>query len=324
MSSKVTFHDLVVKLKDLASELERTPTQSEFINLGVSKRQIAKYKYSEIVKAADLQPNKHSKTTPAVVPVVKPPKILFYDIETAPITSYVWGLFDQNVGLNQIVEDWFILSFAAKYQGESEYHYFDQRSAIPVQDDKNLLISVHKVLSDADVLVGHNAVKFDFRKLNARFIKHDLAPLNNFIHIDTLKIARKHFAFTSNKLSYLADYLKCESKKSEHKKFSGFDMWTECLKGNQEAFLEMESYNKMDVEVLEQVYNKLAVWEPTINFQAFYFGTVCSCGHTKFYKDGFRYTRQGKFQIFRCNNCSKTFTAKENLIDKDLRKSFFK
>ena len=43
--NKVTFHDLVVQLKELASELERTPTQIEFINSGVSKRQIAKYKY---------------------------------------------------------------------------------------------------------------------------------------------------------------------------------------------------------------------------------------------------------------------------------------
>jgi uncharacterized protein YprB with RNaseH-like and TPR domain len=322
--TKVTFHDLVVQLKELAEELERTPTQIEFVNSGVSKRQIQKYTYSKIVDAAGLEPNKFAQKTAPIEPVIRPPRILFYDIETAPITSYVWGLFDQNIGLNQIVEDWFILSFAAKFQGEDNYHYFDQRSEIPVQDDKNLLISVHKLLSDTDVLVGHNAIKFDFKKLNARFIKHGLVPLNNFVHIDTLKIARKHFAFTSNKLSYLAEYLKCESKKSEHKKFSGMDMWVECLKGNQEAFQEMEAYNKMDVEVLEQVYNKLAPWEPTINFQAFYFGTICSCGHTKFFKDGFRYTRQGKFQVFRCHNCAKTFTAKENLIDKDLRKSFFK
>lgn len=322
--SKVTFHDLVVQLKELAKKLERTPTLIEFVNSGVSKRQIQKYKYSKIVEGAGLKQNKHSQTTDPIEPVIRPPKILFYDIETAPITSYVWGLFDQNIGLNQVVEDWFILSFAAKYQGSDVFHYFDQRSETPIQNDEKLLKSIHKVLSDADVLVGHNSVKFDFKKLNARFIKHGLCPLNNFIHIDTLKIARKHFSFTSNKLSYLAEYLNCDSKKSEHKKFSGMNLWIECLKGNQEAFQEMEDYNKMDVEVLEQVYNKLAPWEPTINFQAFYFGTICSCGHTKFFKDGFRYTRQGKFQIFRCHNCSKTFSAKENLIDKDLRKSFFK
>jgi DNA polymerase elongation subunit (family B) len=321
---KVTFHDLVVKLKELARELERTPTQLEFLNAGVSKRQIAKYKYSKIVEAAGLEQNKHSQTTDPIQPVIRPPKILFFDIETAPITSYVWGLFDQNIGLNQVIEDWFVLSFAARYQGETEYHYFDQRSVMPVQNDEDLLKSIHEVLSGADVLIGHNSVKFDFRKLNARFIKYGLQPLNHFIHIDTLKIARKHFSFTSNKLSYLAEYLKCEIKKSEHKEFDGMSLWTECLKNNQRAFEVMEQYNKTDVDVLEIVYNKLAPWEPSINFQAFYFGTICSCGHTKFFKDGFRYTRQGKFQVFRCHNCSKTFTAKENLIDKDLRKTFFK
>lgn len=321
---KVTFHDLVVQLKELAKELDRTPTQLEFISKGASKRQIAKHRYSEIVKAAGLEPNRHSQTTAPIEPVIRPPKILFYDIETAPITSYHWGLFDQTIGLNQIIEDWFILSFSARYQGETDYYYFDQRSETHIQNDENLLKQVHKVLSGADVLVGHNSVKFDFKKLNARFIKYGLLPLNHFIHVDTLKIARKHFAFTSNKLSYLADYLKCDIKKSEHAKFKGMDLWNECLKGNQEAFTEMESYNKTDVDVVEQVYDKLAPWEPTINFQAFLFGTVCSCGQTKFFKDGFRYTRQGKFQVFRCHNCSKTFTAKENLIDKDLRKTFFK
>lgn len=322
--SKVSFHDLVVKLKELASNLERTPTQVEFINYGVSKRQIQKHKYSEIVKAAGLVPNKHSQSTAPIEPVVRPPRILFYDIETAPITSYVWSLFDQNVGLNQVVEDWFILSFAAKFKDNIEYFYFDQRNVRPLQNDENLLKSVHKLLSSADVLIGHNSIKFDFKKLNARFIKHNLSPLNHFIHIDTLKIARKNFSFTSNKLSYLAEYLGCATKKSEHAKFSGMQLWVECLKGNLEAFEEMEAYNKIDVEVLEQVYNKLAPWEASINFQSFYFGTICSCGHTKFFKDGFRYTKQGKFQVFRCHNCSKTFTAKENLIDKNIRSSFFK
>lgn len=321
---KPSFHDLVVKLKKLASDLDRTPTLIDFVKSGVSKRQIHKHTYSKIVAAADLNPNKHAQTTDPIQPVFKPPRVLFYDIETAPITSYHWGLFDQNIGLNQIVEDWFILSFAGKFQGESDYYYFDQRKETPVQDDKNLLTSIHKLLSDVDVLIGHNAIKFDFKKLNARFIKHDLCPLNNFIHVDTLRIARKHFSFTSNKLSYLAHYLKCDSGKSEHKKFAGMEMWTECLKGNQEAFQEMEAYNKMDVEVLEQVYNKLAPWEPTINFQAFHGGTICSCLSTLFHKDGFRFTRQGKFQVYRCRNCSKTFTAKENLIDKDLRKGFYK
>jgi hypothetical protein len=46
------------------------------------------------------------------------PRIVTLDIETAPIQSFHWGLFDQNIGLNQVACDWSILSFAAKWLDE--------------------------------------------------------------------------------------------------------------------------------------------------------------------------------------------------------------
>lgn len=321
---KQDFHSLVSKLKELANEKGATPTLREFVDSGISKRQIIKHKYSELVRAAGLEPNKHAQKTEPIDPVVRPPKILFFDIETAPITAYAWGLYDQTIGLNQIIEDWFILSYAAKFGGDDRFFYLDQRFANPITDDFQLLCGIHHLLSEADIIVTHNGDKFDRKKLNARFIKHGLEPLNHYQSIDTLKIARKHFAFTSNKLSYLAEFLGCQTLKSDHSEFSGFSLWSECMKGNQAAFEAMQAYNQTDVDVLVQVYQKLAIWEPSINFQAYYQKTVCICGKAEFFKDGFRFTRQGRFQVFRCRHCSKTFTAKENLIEKDLRKDFFK
>jgi uncharacterized protein YprB with RNaseH-like and TPR domain len=317
-------HELVVKLKALAHEIGKTPTLRQFVDSGISKRQIQKHKYSEICKAAGLEVNKHSQTTEPIEPIIRPPKILFFDIETAPITAYTWGTFDQTIGLNQILEDWFVLSYAAKFKDDDRFFYLDQRFSNPIQDDFQLMCGIHHLLSEADIVVGHNSAKFDHKKLNARFIKYDLPPLSHYQVIDTLKIARKHFAFTSNKLSYLAEFLGCDMLKSDHAEFSGFSMWSECLKGNKAAFEAMEAYNKIDVEVLISVYERLAKWEPTINFQSFFYSPICVCGNKKFFKDGFKYTRQGKFQVRRCSECSKTFTAKENLIDKDLRKGFFK
>ena len=317
-------HELVSKLKELARETNKTPTLREFVNSGVSKRQITKHKFSEIVKAAGLEPNKHAQTTEPVEPAIRPPRILFFDIETAPITAHTWGTWDQTVGLNQIIEDWFVLSYAAKFQYDERIFYLDQRFSNPIQDDFQLLCGIHHLLSEADVVIGHNSARFDHKKLNARFIKHDLQPLNHYQIIDTLKIAKKHFAFTSNKLSYLANFLKCDIQKSEHPEFAGFSMWSECMKGNHKAFEAMESYNKIDVLVLEEVYKKLAKWEPSINFQSFYYAPTCICGNTKFFKDGFKYTRQGKFQVRRCSVCSKTFVEKHSQIDKDLRKNFYK
>jgi uncharacterized protein YprB with RNaseH-like and TPR domain len=317
-------HALVAKLKDLAREKGKTPTLREFVASGVSKRVINKYRYSELCKMAGLEVNKHADTTEPVDVVVRPPRILFFDIETAPITGYTWGTYDQNV--IKVLKDWFVLSYAAKYRDDERYFYMDQRFAKPIEDDFQLLCGIHHLISESDILVSHNGDRFDRRKLNARFIKHGLAPLNHYQSIDTLKIARKHFAFTSNKLADLAKFLDCEIEKSSHAKYPGFSMWDECMKGNHEAFAEMESYNKTDVDVLIQVFNKLAPWEPTINIQSFYQRQKCICGGESFHKDGFRFTRQGRFQVFRCkaHGCGKTFTAKENLIDKDMRKRFTK
>jgi uncharacterized protein YprB with RNaseH-like and TPR domain len=315
-------HELVARLKALAHELGRTPTVVQFVASGISKRQINKHKYSEICKAAGLEVNKHAQTTDPIEPVIRPPRILFFDIETAPIKGYTWGTYEQSV--IKVIEDWFVLSYAAKFRADDRFFYLDQRYAKPVEDDFQLLCGIHHLISECDILVGHNSMRFDTRKLNARFIKHGLAPLNHYTQIDTLKIARKHFAFTSNKLADLAKFLDCDIHKSTHAKFPGFSMWDECLKGNEESFMEMESYNKTDVDVLIQVFNKLAPWDSTINYQSFHYVPTCSCGNTKFYKDGFKYSRQGKFQVRRCSECSKTFVEKTNLIDKDLRKGFMK
>ena len=315
-------HELVTKLKALASELNKTPTLREFVDSGISKRQIQKHKYSEIVRAAGLEPNKHAQSTDPIEPVIRPPRILFFDIETAPITGYTWGTYEQSV--IKILKDWFVLSYAAKFQGEDKHYYLDQRFANPIEDDFQLLCGIHHLISEADIIVTHNGDKFDRKKLNARFIKYDLPPLNHYQSIDTLKIARRHFSFTSNKLADLAVYLNCDIHKSTHAKFPGFSMWDEMMKGNIEAFEECEVYNKTDVDVLIEVYRKLAKWESSINFQSFYYAPTCVCGNTKFYKDGFKYTRQGKFQVRRCSECSKTFVEKTNQIDKDLRQGFMK
>ena len=45
----------------------------------------------------------------------KTPRILLMDIETAPLEVYSWGIRKQHLGHFQIKEEWFILSWAAKW-----------------------------------------------------------------------------------------------------------------------------------------------------------------------------------------------------------------
>ncbi|MCS6281462.1 MAG: ribonuclease H-like domain-containing protein [Dolichospermum sp.] len=321
---KPTFHDLVVRLKELARERGKTPSMIEFITSGVSRRQIDKYKYSKIVDAAGLEANPSSRNSEPAKVIIRPPKILILDIETSSILAHVWGLYDQNVSLNQIEQDWYILSFAAKWYKGEEIFYWDQRKARPKNDDKKILTAIHKLLDEADYAAGHNLARFDLKKLNARFILHGLPPVKPFEIIDTLRIAKKHFAFTSNKLEHLARYLKCELEKSEHAEFSGMKLWTETMSGNVKAFDAMKEYNIMDVKVTEMVLEKLLPWEPSIKFQSNYWEAVCSCGCKEFKKNGYKFNRSGAFQMYRCVECSKCFIDKSNLVDKDARKSFFK
>ena len=71
------------------------------------------------------------------------PKILVLDIETSPIISHVWGLWDNNVSLNQVQTDWHLLSWAAKWLGEKEIMYCDQRGHHDISDDDDLLSGLH-------------------------------------------------------------------------------------------------------------------------------------------------------------------------------------
>jgi hypothetical protein len=256
-------------------------------------------------------------------------KILLFDIETAPILSYVWGIWDQNVGLNQISKDSHILSWAAKWhdpEGKINYPmlYADQRAAKDIENEKEMLKGMWSLLDAADIVITQNGKRFDIKRLNARFMIHGMGRPSNYRQIDTLQEAKKHFAFTSNKLEYLAKILKCESKKLTKRKFAGFELWTECLVGNKEAWKEMEKYNKQDVTVLEEVYIKLRPWIDVINFSVFHGENVCSCGSKHFISKGVHATNSGIFKRFKCKACGKPSYEKQNLLTPEKRKSLRK
>lgn len=327
-SLKNDIHELVCKLKDLAKEMGKTPTRRDFLANGVRKIVLDRCGgHNAICRAAGLEINKGNRKGDDITVVIRPPRILFFDIETFPIITYTWDMKPNYIPIEMMITDWAMLSYAGQFLGEKEIEYFDQRkyAKTNVRNDLEQVQRVHALLKRTDVLVAHN-VMFDWGKVNAKFLEYELEPLNHLVLVDTWRIATRVFkrGLTSGKLVHLAEFLKCKNRKGGHKKYPGFAMWRACEQNLPGAFQECEEYNKMDVTVLEEVYHKLVKYDPSINFQSFYYGTVCTCGGKKFRKDGHKYTKQGKFQMFRCNNCAKIFTAKENMIHKDTRKQFFK
>lgn len=251
------------------------------------------------------------------------PRVLIIDIETSPIISYTWGLFDQNVALNQVLQDWNILSYAAKFLGESKIYYNDLSKSKDVHNDKNLLEEIWKLLDEADIVIGQNSISFDVKKIKSRMIIHGMKPPSSFKQVDTMRIAKKHFNFTSNKLEYLSKTLCTKHEKLSHKEFAGFELWRECLKGNKKAWAQMKAYNIEDVRATEELYTKLQPFDNSINYNLYTDteSTICSCGSTEFHKNGYCYTSMGKYQRYSCKKCGAEVRGKNNVFNEDKKLS---
>jgi predicted RNA-binding Zn-ribbon protein involved in translation (DUF1610 family) len=236
------------------------------------------------------------------------PKIVTLDIETAPIESYHWGLWQQNIGLEQINVEWTILSFSAKWLHEDKVIYKDtgNRGKNKVRDDSVLLKDLWNILNEADIVVAQNGKSFDIKKINARLLMNGYGPYSPVKVVDTMLVAKAQFNFTSNKLAWMSKHL-TETKKSEHKLFPGFELWQQCLQDNAKAWSEMKKYNCIDTLSTEQLYLKLRPWiegHPNVASYSNSEKEACpKCGSESIVKRGFRYTQSGQYQQYQCNDC---------------------
>jgi uncharacterized protein YprB with RNaseH-like and TPR domain len=243
----------------------------------------------------------------------KAPKILLFDIETAPNLSYVWGHYEQNVIAHE--QESYMLSFAYKWLGDKtvtvrslpDYKRYKPGDT----DDKELVKDLWNLLDQADIVIAHNGDKFDILKANTRFIYHDMEPPQFYRTVDTLKIARNQFKFNSNKLDDLGRYLGV-GRKVPH---TGASLWFGCMSGDKASWDTMCKYNKQDVSLLERVYLKLRPWaprHPNLNvFAGKTSDTSCTkCGSSKVIKRGFAYTDVSRAQRYFCNDCRGYSTGK--------------
>jgi hypothetical protein len=194
-------------------------------------------------------------------PVILPGDLVI-DIETAPILSYTWGTFKQNVNIpDGIVEDWCILSYAAKWVGKPEVFYQDTggRGVDKVRDDSILMPGLWALMNKARNVIAQNGNRFDVKKINWRLVYHKFPPYDPVRISDTLLASRRLFAATSHKLAWLAEKL-TDTPKSKHRKFPGMELWVECLKDNPAAWVEMKKYNIQDIKATEKLWIRQQEW----------------------------------------------------------------
>lgn len=253
---------------------------------------------------------------------MSPPRVVTLDIETAPLESYTWGLWDQNVGLDMVKAEWTILAYAAKWHGTKGVIYNDAggRGVLKVRDDRHLLRGLWAVLNDADLVVAQNGKKFDIKKINARLVMAGLPPYAPVRVIDTLQAAKTVFGFTSNRLEWMSKHL-TNTPKSAHKKFPGFELWRECLADNPAAWAEMKKYNIRDVVATEKVYEKLRPWITNHPNMGAYSPTTAAhscpkCQSAATQKRGVAVTQHGRYHRFQCNACGGWSRGKEMVVGK--------
>ncbi len=228
--------------------------------------------------------------------------LLCIDIETSPLRGYTWGKYEQNV--IEFDKYWAILAFSAKWiggkhitKGLPSYSGYHKGS----EDDKKLVKEIWNLLDKADVAIAHNGDQFDFRKINARFSYYGMPPPSPYKTVDTKKIAKRYFAFDSNKLDDLGEFLGL-GRKVRHE---GFEMWKGCMAGDPVSWNHMLKYNRQDVALLERIYLHLRPYASQHpNMGLFVNHTVCpKCQSKELEPRGWAFNKTTKYRRLRCKAC---------------------
>lgn len=183
-------------------------------------------------------------------------KTLIIDLETTPnIGASFGGRWEVNIVW--FLKETELLSFSWKWHGEKNTYVKSLRNYKNRKKSQLLLVKdLHKIMSEADIIVAHNGKSFDFKMANRFFLKEGLKPIQDYKQVDTKLMCKSVFKFTSNKLDDVANYLGLGRKLNT----GGFELWKGCLEWDKKSFDLMEKYNKQDVILLEKVYDKLLPW----------------------------------------------------------------
>lgn len=232
-------------------------------------------------------------------------RILFWDIETSPIIAAVWGLYDQQIQYSSVLQDWHVICAAWKWDGDDQVHSITCTG----KNDKHVIKKLHSLVSQSDAIVAHNGDNFDWKKLMARVIYHDLPPIPPPIMIDTLKQARK-YGFTSRKLDDLGTFLDIGNKLHVER-----GLWVKATHGDKDAITALETYCRGDIEPLQKLYHKLRPYAPiSFNMGHSSNGQCCpKCGSSNFIRRGVRKRKHSQVARFSCIDCRAWFCGKSTI-----------
>ena len=232
------------------------------------------------------------------------PKLLFLDIETAPILMTSWSMRPPYAGAVWVERDTFILMFSYKWAHEKTVKVVClpdfPRYKRSKHDDKDLCAVLHALLDSADIVAAHN-IAFDIPKINSRLIVNGLKPPSPYKQLCTLKAARRSFKFDSHKLDNVSRYLGLGRKIPN----TGAALWRGCVEGDPKSWRTMARYAKQDTVLLSKVYDEIKPWMPNHPKMTLYNdGDGCpTCESTNIQRRGSMVKLNSKKARYHCQDC---------------------
>lgn len=188
--------------------------------------------------------------------------ILYIDLEVSKSAAYTYGLRvpSKYIAAENLFLEYFIICWSASYVGSSTVwgdcvtpaEVVDWRNGSKTPDGR-ILARLQELIASADIVAGHNVDAYDVRRANTRFLLNKLEPIVGKKTHDTLKIARRKFAFESNTLDYISQRLGLRPK--DH--IDNRDWLKIVSTGDEKTLSKVMKYNKGDVKngkgILEQL-----------------------------------------------------------------------
>jgi hypothetical protein len=238
------------------------------------------------------------------------PRILILDCETKLIELYAFGIRDQFIDYKQIKDvkasGRNMHMVGLKWLGERK------RNVLTEWDHgyRGMLQGVHDALSEADAVVTYNGARFDLPKLQGQFLLERMPPPKPPTQIDLFKTARK-LGFVCSKLDYLAQLLEV-GKKVKH---PGLQMWIDVHNGCPKARKRMTKYCGGDLDLTEDVLNRLLPYIDSFPRLPGRHGDSCpNCGNGTLTSQGRKATRYYIVQSLKCNSCGAWSQGKREKI----------
>lgn len=170
-------------------------------------------------------------------------------------------------------------------------------------DDKGLVEHFASVFAECDYHVTWYGLRFDHPFIETKLMKYGLGPLPPKPHIDLWRTARYKLRLHSNRLASVSEYLEIKDRKTE----MNFGTWMRAAHGDKSALKEIRHHCKMDVLVLEQVFEKMRPWVNEQPVEGIYNPSMncISCGSGHITRQGTKITRTRRYQQWKCQNCGK-------------------